>query len=241
MGRPVSRCRAPNSAMIAVPDAGRLPSTGRPMRASNARITSGGNPCGYVGNGRASASPISSQCPVVLSLPAAVSAIVPNAPAGMGSGGTPRMEPRRPRPSRPMTGSESPPHAAAVWTSVLDPASPYRSASGRAPTPQPSSTITTTRANDATPTVLGRHSEPLAGGQQADDRLRVADLAGRDEAPRVGERARFDTQVFLLALRGARAQVLGEVHEQLLGQDAGRRVERPQAVPPRRGAADLLG
>ena len=63
--------------MIAVPEAGRLQSTRRPTTASNGSSTSGGNPSGYVGNGCSSTTPIISQCPVVVSLPAPRSASRP--------------------------------------------------------------------------------------------------------------------------------------------------------------------
>ena len=90
---------------------------------------------------------MSSQWPVVLSLPAAVSIIFPNAPAAAGSGGTPSIGAMRPNPRRPITGRRRPPQARATCGSVLAPKSPYRSASGASPTPQLSSTITTTRLN----------------------------------------------------------------------------------------------
>ena len=60
--------------MMPVPEAGRLHSTCRPIAASNGSMTSGGKPSGYVGNGRSSTTPIISQWPVVVSLPAPRSA-----------------------------------------------------------------------------------------------------------------------------------------------------------------------
>ena len=55
--------------MISVPDAGLLPSTPRPVLCMNGSITSCGKPCGYVGIAVAVTMPISSQWPVVVSLP----------------------------------------------------------------------------------------------------------------------------------------------------------------------------
>ena len=55
--------------MISVPDAGRLPRTPRPVLCMNGSITSCGNPCGYVGIAVGVTTPISSQWPVVVSLP----------------------------------------------------------------------------------------------------------------------------------------------------------------------------
>jgi hypothetical protein len=51
MGRPVRTCSSPSSAMISVPEAATLPRTSLPMASSNGRMTSGGNPSGYVENG----------------------------------------------------------------------------------------------------------------------------------------------------------------------------------------------
>ena len=55
--------------MISVPDAGLFPSTPRPVWCMNGSMTSCGKPCGYVGIGCGVTMPISSQCPVVVSLP----------------------------------------------------------------------------------------------------------------------------------------------------------------------------
>ena len=71
--------------MIAVPEAAMLPSVRRPMRASNAAMTSAGNPWGNTGNGRSRTSPIISQWPVTESFPGDASAIRPNAARGDGS------------------------------------------------------------------------------------------------------------------------------------------------------------
>ena len=111
--------------MIAVPDAGTLPSTPRPIADSNGSNTSGGNPSGYKGNGRSSRMPIISQCPVVVSLPADTSVARPCAVPGAGAPGEiPSMSARRPRPSDASAGADSPPTARAVLASVSDPSSP---------------------------------------------------------------------------------------------------------------------
>ena len=55
--------------MISVPLAGLLPSTPRAVRCMNGSITSCGKPCGYVGSGCGVTIPISSQWPIVVSLP----------------------------------------------------------------------------------------------------------------------------------------------------------------------------
>ena len=55
--------------MISVPLAGTLPSTPRPVWFMNGSITSSGKPCGYVGIACGVTIPISSQWPVVVSLP----------------------------------------------------------------------------------------------------------------------------------------------------------------------------
>ena len=52
MGRPVRICSSPSRSIISVPDAGRFHRTGRPTAFSKGSMTSGGNPSGYVGNGR---------------------------------------------------------------------------------------------------------------------------------------------------------------------------------------------
>src|ERR671915_105200 len=55
--------------MISVPDAALLPSTPRPVRWANSSIRSPGKPCGYVGIATGVTMPMSSQWPVVVSLP----------------------------------------------------------------------------------------------------------------------------------------------------------------------------
>ncbi len=82
MGRPVRTCSSPSSAMISVPEAATLPRTSLPTASSNGRMTSGGNPSGYVGNGSSKTTPVTSQWPVVLSLPADRSVSLPCAVPG---------------------------------------------------------------------------------------------------------------------------------------------------------------
>jgi hypothetical protein len=55
--------------MIASPLAARFPQKRSPVTRSIPATTSGGNPCGYVGIGASATTPISSQWPVVESLP----------------------------------------------------------------------------------------------------------------------------------------------------------------------------
>ena len=86
--------------MISVPDAGTLPSTERPIAASNGSITSGGNPFGYKGNGSSRRMPIISQCPVVVSLPAESSVARPCAEPTSARGATPAISPSEPEPER---------------------------------------------------------------------------------------------------------------------------------------------
>ena len=70
-------CSAPKRSMTSVPEPTTLAIVWRPMRASNASMTSGGKPCGKVGNGRSSTRPISSQWPVTESLPGEASRMRP--------------------------------------------------------------------------------------------------------------------------------------------------------------------
>ena len=75
--------------MISVPDAALLPITPRPVRCVNASITSSGKPCGYVGIGSGVTIPISSQWPVVVSLPFERSSRRPATAGAPGCGGQP--------------------------------------------------------------------------------------------------------------------------------------------------------
>ncbi len=77
-----------------------------------------------MGNGAASTTPIISQCPVVVSLPAERSAMRATTPAAGSAGGTPAVPVSRPSPQEPRFGSASPPTAAAVCATVLAPSSP---------------------------------------------------------------------------------------------------------------------
>ena len=78
---------------------------------------------------------------------AEASRILPKAPRGAATGGTPRIVVRLPSPSPARCGSVSPPTRAAMLPSVLAPSSPYAAASGSAPQPQESRTMRTTRSS----------------------------------------------------------------------------------------------
>src|SRR4051794_6012832 len=148
IGSPVARCASPSSATISVPDAGTLPSTPCSIADENGPITSSGNPFGYSGNGVSSRTPIISQCPVVVSLPAETSVARPCAVPGSARGTTPSIAVNRPSPRPSSTGASSPPTASATWARVSDPASPYPSASGASPTPHESHTRMHTRETE---------------------------------------------------------------------------------------------
>ena len=128
--------------MISVPDAGLLPITPRPVLCMNGSITSCGKPCGYVGNACAVTMPMCSQWPVVVSLPFERSRRRPATAGAPGCGGQPSSSSTFPRPSASMLGRSSPPTARATFPRVSEPSSPYSSASGSAPAPTASSTIT---------------------------------------------------------------------------------------------------
>ena len=132
--------------MISVPDAGLLPITPRPVRCMNGSITSCGKPCGYSGNAVAVTTPISSQCPAVVSFPFERSIRRPATAGAPGCGRHPSSGSTFPSPSASMFGRSSPPTARATFPSVSEPSSPYWSASGRAPAPTASNTITHARA-----------------------------------------------------------------------------------------------
>src|SRR5438876_234294 len=128
--------------MISVPDAGLFPITPRPVLCMNGSITSCGKPCAYVGIGCGVTTPISSQCPVVVSFPFDRSASLPATAGAPGCGGQPSSCSTLPSPSASRLGRSSPPTARATLPRVSDPSSPKRSASGSAPAPTPSSTMT---------------------------------------------------------------------------------------------------
>src|SRR6186997_1415811 len=141
--------------MISVPDAGLLPSTPRPVWFMNGSMTSSGKPCGYVGNAVGVITPISSQWPVVVSLPFERSSSRPATAGAPGCGGQPSSSITLPRPSASSAGRSRPPTARATLPSVFDPSSPYEAASGNSPAPTASSTITHARG---TPLFYGAHA-----------------------------------------------------------------------------------
>ena len=106
--------------------------------------------------------PINSQCPVVVSLPGDLSAILPQPEEQALVGGTPSMGTMLPSPSFSRLGRCSPPTALAVLGRVALPLSPYCAASGRSPTPTLSRTKTIIRglsylfiASTQLPKILG--------------------------------------------------------------------------------------
>src|SRR6266480_2068743 len=107
--------------MISVPDAGLLPSTPRPVWCIKGSTTSCGKPCGYVGIGWGVTTPISSQCPVVVSLPFERSARRPATAGAPGWAGQPSSGSTLPRPSASRLGRSRPPTALATFPSVSEP------------------------------------------------------------------------------------------------------------------------
>src|SRR3954468_1175092 len=95
--------------------------------------------------------PISSQWPVIVSLPGPSGFRRPWR-TGASAGGTPSSGRIEPSPRLPRTGRASPPAASETWPSVLEPASPYSAASGSSPAPQASRT--TTKARRFTPAIV---------------------------------------------------------------------------------------
>src|SRR5687768_13557092 len=89
--------------------------------------------------------PIISQWPVVVSFPGESSAIAPQLARGAAEGGQPSISVMFPKPQLCRFGNASPPTRFAVLPRVLAPASPYSGASGSAPAPQESMTMTTKR------------------------------------------------------------------------------------------------
>ena len=128
--------------MISVPLAGLLPSTPRPVRFMNGSITSSGKPNGYVGIACGVTTPISSQWPVVVSLPFERSTSRPAIAGAPGCGAHPSSGSMFPKPSASSVGRSSPPTARATFASVFDPSSPNSAASGSSPAPTASRTIT---------------------------------------------------------------------------------------------------
>src|SRR5215210_521744 len=131
--------------MISVPDAVLLPRTPRPVLCMNGSITSCGKPWANVGIAVGVTTPISSQCPVVVSLPFERSSSLPATAGAPGWGGQPSSGITFPRPSASSAGRSSPPTARATLPSVFDPSSPNEAASGNSPAPTASSTITQAR------------------------------------------------------------------------------------------------
>ena len=117
-----------------------------PVRCMKGSITSCGKPCPYVGIACGVTTPISSQCPVVVSLPLERSTSRPATAGAPGCGGQPSSGSTLPRPSASRFGRSRPPTARATFPSVSDPSSPYSSASGSSPAPTASRTITHARA-----------------------------------------------------------------------------------------------
>src|SRR6266568_2176460 len=157
IGFPVRWCSSPSSWMITVPLAARFARMpGTPVSRTKGSTTSGGKPRGKSASPSFRTIPIISQWPVIVSLPFDRSAIRPCQPTGYGSGGTPEIAVRCPRPIRPITGRVRPPTARLVLPMVSEPTSPYSAASGRAPQPALSATRMRNR--------LRSMPSPLSGG-----------------------------------------------------------------------------
>src|SRR4051812_22399956 len=88
---------------------------------------------------------MSSQWPVVVSLPRDRSTSRPATAGAPGCGGHPSSGSTFPRPSASSVGRSRPPTAFATLPRVLDPASPKSAASGSSPAPTASRTITHAR------------------------------------------------------------------------------------------------
>src|ERR671912_859685 len=162
MGACVRRCSAPSCSMMCVPEATTLPIVPRPISASNRSIRSRGKPCGNVGNARSSTIPVISQWPVTESLPGERSAMRPNAAVGCVVGGMPGRGAMHPSPRACSVGvcTATCRH---MFPSVSLPSSPYEPASGRAPTPAPSSTSTIARLRGGGVTPVARCASALRG------------------------------------------------------------------------------
>ena len=242
--------------MISVPLAGTLPSTPRPVRFMNGSITSSGKPYGYVGIACGVTIPISSQWPVVVSLPRERSSSRPAIAGAPGCGAQPSSGSMLPRPSASSVGRSRPPTARATLPRVSDPSSPNSAASGSAPAPTASSTITHARGTRLS---YFRGRRPRTARDPALHRLRDRPRRGRDLARRqdqpaaVGQRRPGDHQRHLsrenvgerrvleaVRLRDRLVRELAADHVDALRE---RRVERDRAAPgpcsrsPRRRAA----
>src|SRR6056297_1242285 len=106
MGYPVRRCSSPKSLITSVPEYGLLQSTfSTPIPSQKAFTTDFGKPSGNVGKGLLSWIPAISQCPVVESLPADTSLILPQDARGFFAAPTEARGFIFPRPSFPKLGS----------------------------------------------------------------------------------------------------------------------------------------
>src|SRR6188768_3684250 len=186
--------------MISVPDAGLLPSTPRPVWFMNGSMTSSGKPCGYVGNAVGVTTPMSSQWPVVVSLPFERSTRRPAMAGAPGCGGQPSSGMTFPRPRASRLGRSRPPTALAVLPSVFEPSSPYSDASGNSPAPTASSTMTHAfgiaglfygrferRPRTTTPRGLHRQHRRAGGGYHVRGHQGLPDRA-ESEGPRQARR-----------------------------------------------------
>ena len=104
-----------------------------PVRFMNGSITSSGNPNGYVGIACGVTTPISSQWPVVVSLPFDRSSSRPATAGAPGCGAQPSSGSMFPNPRASSVGRSRPPTARATFASVFEPASPNSAASGSSP------------------------------------------------------------------------------------------------------------
>src|SRR4051794_2452200 len=204
--------------MISVPLAGLLASTPRPVRFMNGSITSSGNPYGYVGIACGVTTPISSQWPVVVSLPFDRSTRRPAIAGAPGCGAHPSSGSMLPRPSASSVGRSRPPTARATLPSVLEPSSPNAAASGSSPAPTASSTMTQARGtrlsyfrgNDPRP---ARNRRVHRGRDLARGRRDVARGAPEPDARREAQEdedraARSRVAAFNPSDRGERQHVL---------------------------------
>src|SRR3954452_23038751 len=167
--------------MISVPLAGLLPITPRPVRFIKGSITSLGNPYGYVGIAVGVTTPISSQWPVVVSFPFDRSRRRPAIAGAPGWGAQPSIGSMFPKPSASRVGRSRPPTARATFASVFDPSSPNSAASGSAPAPTASRTITQARGTRLS---YAREQRPRHHRNRRLHRRRDQPRGGRDVARR---------------------------------------------------------
>src|SRR3954451_8324191 len=181
---------------------------------------------------RGAGTPISSQCPAVVSLPWPSGARRPWT-TGRSTGGTPSIGMTLPSPSRPRTGRSKPPTALATCASVFVPASPYSAASGSAPAPQASRTITNARRGPSTGPI------PAASGSGARVRLEVdvlqavaremrVELSGGDVG--VAEHLLDRAEVAAAGEQVRRERVPERVRRHAVGEAGGRRVPADDLV-----------